>query len=140
MSVPDAFEKGVQALKEQRPAERVEAIAEVDNMIIVRLGTYELSEYEPPYPDDSVDIYARIGRNFPDWTGNRKGFITSPPLDRESGALNNNPWDVPAKDAVKQVTGEPAQSYSWDWRNVPMDEPEHMAYAHDLAQNMLQHG
>lgn len=116
-------------------------VALAGNFVIVRLGKYDTTRYDPEYTSDELEVYARILRGFPDWGGeNAKGFVTVPPLKRTNGSLRNNAWNVPAKDAVEQVTGKSAQSYSWEWSDVPMDTPEDLKYAHDLAQRMLAYG
>lgn len=109
-------------------------------MLAVSMGTYTLSKYDPEYTVNEVAVYARVHPDFPDWTGNRKGFVTAPPLERADGSLNNNPWACEVEKAVDKIEDGPVQSYSWNWSNMPMDEGEDLAGAHDLVQRMFQHG
>lgn len=140
--IPEDFQDGVAALQAARPDQRVEVAGEADNMLVVRVGEYRLSQFEPEYDEETVEVFARIMRTFPDWSGTQKGFLTTPPLQRTDGSLQNNPWNGDdEKEIVEEYSGvDDVECYSWKWSGVPMNSAEDMAYAHDLAKRMLRYG
>lgn len=130
------FQDGLAALRQRCP--KAVPVEDTGNHVVVYLGPYSTDEYEVPYEDDEYHVFARIQKQFP--KGDTKGFVTVPPLSRESGAVNNNDWHVEAEDVVKQATGEQAESYSYDWSEVEMSSSRHMANADTLARNFLSYG
>jgi len=148
--LPGPFRDGLQALRRTHPQQEIEPVIAVENMVVVSLGTFGVTSerYDEDrtgrgltYAHDEYGVFVRVPRAFPDWAGNKKGFATSPPLQREGHQLQNNPdWDPNLQEAHEQFHDGDVEWYSWNWDGMPVNQSEDMKFAYDLADLMLQHG
>lgn len=145
-TLPRDFQDGLAATREavearNRPLDAdVRPIADHGTNIIVRLGVWPSNRYKVEYKHDEYIVFAHIPKRFP--TGGGKGMITCPPLKRSDGPLtNNSDWDnsLPPL-VVRNTDAESAESYSYNWNKVTMNQPEDMVKFLRVADEFLSRG
>lgn len=152
--LPDQFQEGLDALRGAHHDQHIEIVVGVGNFVVVSLGVFALGRYSEDangndleYTHDEVEVFARLPRNWPEWGGeNAKGFGTSSPLQRANrGVQLNSGWNASVEQQTAEATDQSVEFYSWGWDptnapGVPMNQPEDLKYAYDLAVEMLRHG
>lgn len=141
------FRDGLEAVRDavaERCApvdEDVRPVAENGTDVIVRLGIWPTDRYCVDHRPDEYVVFVEIPERFP--TGGGKGLATAPPMDRaDQGGLVNNPdWDDGMVAAIQNSTSvDSAESYSYNWKNASMNEPEDMVTFLSVANEFLAKG